>query len=887
MSDIGSEKTTHVSGSPGRTPPPEGGGFADAAEALSAALASAAALAHGRFLPGTILADRYRIVALLGRGGMGEVYRADDLILQQPVALKFLPESLVLNSAALARFHNEVRIARQITHPNVCRVYDIGEFEGIHFLSMEYVQGEDLAMLLRRIGKLPHEKAVEIAGQLAAGLAAAHQVGVVHQDLKPANILIDSEGRVRITDFGVADLLSRTKDSRIIAGTPGYMAPEQAAGRGTTALSDLYSLGLVLYEIFTGNPPPRTSSPSPVEAGGKEPARLTLAMPALQTLDPNVERVIARCLEEDPQSRPRSAMAVLAMLPGGDPLAAAVAAGNTPSPEMVAAAGGVGGIPVRSGALLLCAMLAGLLTLAALNGLASDATRRIPVEIHPAILADRASEFLGQWFPRQRYTAYGMDWDHDYADWLARTRSKATSSGGGYFWYRQSAQAIVPAFPIWEPSPTDPAPTTPGMINVVLGPRGNLLRFSQVPGPLLTSGGSGPEMDWSPFFRQASLQPHDLETATPIVNPQVAFDRRYAWTGVNPANPQMPLRIEAASLEGKPVYFAVLRPWELPTALTAAPVWTWAHKLVEATGFLIRWLALAVAALLALVNWRSGRADRRGAIRIGTYMTLVMFAAVMLRARHGGIAVTEVYRLNAMIGYALQAGLSSWILYMALEPYVRREWPHLLISLSRLLDGQVRDPLVSRDVLAGMLCAVAVLIPFTLLMLAAQHFGIAFPRGLLDRPMANLSLRETMGILLWYPLGDSVFTPLLDLFVLVAALLTTRNRRTAILIFATLEFLLTWALVAEGSSLGAGATIAAALAFGLVFTLLRFGLLAMMAATFCGYVLLLFPLTFDLSVWYAPGAWLAGAILAAIAIFAFHLVTQGRWRSAQFEPAMR
>jgi serine/threonine-protein kinase len=374
---------------------------------------------------------------------------------------------------------------------------------------------------------------------------------------------------------------------------------------------------------------------------------------------------------------------------------------------------------------------------------------------------------------------------------------------------------------------------------------------------------------------------HELEAAAPILSLGLPFDHRYAWTGTNPDDLQMPLRIEAASLEGKPVYFAVLRPWELPAAGTGAPVWTFAHKLIEAIGFLIRWVALAVAAVLALGNWRRGRADRRGAIRIGAYVAVVMFAAVMLRARHGGLAVAEVYRLNAMIGYALQAGLSSWVLYMALEPYVRREWPHLLISLSRLLAGQVRDPLVGADVLAGMLCAVAVMIPFTVLMLGAQHFGIAFPRGLLDRPMANLSLRETTGILLWYPLGDSVFTPLLDLFVLVAALLATRSRRSGVVVFAVLEFLLTWALVAAGSSLATSATIAAVVALGLVFTLLRFGLLAMMAATFAGYVLLLFPLTFDLSVWYAASAWLATAVLVAIAAYAFHLATQGKWLAGQ------
>jgi serine/threonine protein kinase len=125
---------------------------------------------EGRFPPGTLLAQRYRVVSLLGRGGMGEVYRANDLLLGQTVALKFLPAQWTSDETTLARFRNEVRIARQISHPNVCRVYDIGEAEGSTYLSMEYVDGEDLASLLRRIGRLPQDKALEIAGQLCAGL---------------------------------------------------------------------------------------------------------------------------------------------------------------------------------------------------------------------------------------------------------------------------------------------------------------------------------------------------------------------------------------------------------------------------------------------------------------------------------------------------------------------------------------------------------------------------------------------------------------------------------------------------------------------------------------------------------------------------------------------
>ena len=172
------------------------------------------AVAHGRFDPGTILVERYRIVALVGRGGMGEVYRADDMKLGQQVALKFLPEALQGDDDRRERFYNEVRMARQVTHAAVCRVHDVGEVDGHLFLSMEYVDGEDLGSLLRRIGRLPQDKAVELARQLCAGLAAAHDKGVLHRDLKPGNVMVDGRGRVRVTDFGLSGLVDAHRRRR-------------------------------------------------------------------------------------------------------------------------------------------------------------------------------------------------------------------------------------------------------------------------------------------------------------------------------------------------------------------------------------------------------------------------------------------------------------------------------------------------------------------------------------------------------------------------------------------------------------------------------------------------------------------------------------------------
>ena len=202
--------------------------------AAAAQPASAGPPEEGRFAPGTVLAQRYRISGKLGQGGMGEVYRATDLLLGQTVALKFLAARRAAGESALERFRSEVRLARQVSHPNVCRVYDIGEIEGSPFLTMEYVDGEDLASLLRRIGRLPSDKAAETARRLCAGLAAAHEKGVLHRDLKPANVMIDGRGHVRITDFGLAGMAGDIAPAEIRAGTPAYMSPEQLAGKEVT-----------------------------------------------------------------------------------------------------------------------------------------------------------------------------------------------------------------------------------------------------------------------------------------------------------------------------------------------------------------------------------------------------------------------------------------------------------------------------------------------------------------------------------------------------------------------------------------------------------------------------------------------------------------------------
>ncbi|PYQ75659.1 MAG: hypothetical protein DMG04_06460 [Acidobacteria bacterium] len=240
---------------------------------------------------------------------MGEVYRAEDLTLDHPVALKCLPEGAASDPASPAQFHNELRIARQVSHKNVCRLYDLGEADGRRFLTMEYVDGEDLASLVRRIGRIQQDKAIDIGRQICAGLAAAHERSVLHRDLKPANVMLDSDGNVRITDFGLALRHSAGQAAAgdanaVVAGTPHYMAPEQlaapsVAGHGrpavppTTIKSDIYALGLVLFEIFTGR---RTYDAKTLHELRQLHESGTTPSSLARDLDPAIERIVLRCI---------------------------------------------------------------------------------------------------------------------------------------------------------------------------------------------------------------------------------------------------------------------------------------------------------------------------------------------------------------------------------------------------------------------------------------------------------------------------------------------------------------------------------------------------------------------------------------------------------------
>jgi serine/threonine-protein kinase len=528
------------------------------------------------FAPGSMVADRYRVVSLLGRGGMGEVYGADDLKLGQRVALKFLPTDRGKSTSWRDQFYAEVRMARQVSHPNVCRVYDVGESDGRLFLSMEFVDGEDLASLLRRIGRLPDDKAVEVAQQLCAGLAAAHRSGVLHRDLKPSNVMIDGKGRARITDFGLAIAASEADQQTSPAGTPGYLAPELLAGAAPSIQSDLYALGLVLYELFTGKKAFDASSLAEFHRKQSE-TNPTPPSSVVKNFDPLVERAILRCLDRDASQRPRSALSVAASLPGGDPLASALAAGETLSPEMVAAAGPQGSLrkPVAWACLVVALILIlGTSTLLAPRNMDWGLA---PMNKSPEVLADRAQDLaqkLGYSVALDR--ASWVASDKDYLRYATHNSSrkdwKRTPAGHAWpspvsFWYRQSPRWMTPGAqsPNGPPRVTqwNPPYETSGMVALRLDMQGNLLFLRGVP-PQVETGGPRPDLNWGLLFAEAGLDKTSFVPASPKWVPPDPFDVRADWEGHLPDRPDLLLHVTAAAYHGVPVYFQLIAPWDEP-----------------------------------------------------------------------------------------------------------------------------------------------------------------------------------------------------------------------------------------------------------------------------------------------------------------------------------
>ena len=613
-------------------------------------------------------------------------------------------------------------MARRVSHPNVCRVYDVGEVDGQTFFTMEYVDGEDLASLLRRIGRLPPDKALEIARELCAGLAAAHAKGVLHRDLKPANIMLDGRGQVVITDFGLAGVADDIRGPEVRSGTPAYMAPEQLAGKEVTMRSDIYALGLVLYEVFTGKRA-FAEAPALVRArGDRTPSRPSSVV---KDLDPIVEKVILRCLEAEPSSRPPTALAVAAALPGGDPLAAALAAGETPSPQLVAASGEKAGLRPKSRGHL-PRRGAGGLGHGHVISLHYSGLEKMGLELTPEVLTQKSREIIARlgYAGRPADSAFGLDYDGDFQDYVEKNDKPpqlGRGAGGAAFllqyWYRQSPDSLVASEfkdNLLTPgivNQTDPPTVLSGMINLELDPQGRLTYFQAIPPQKLDEKKEyvrrtdrGCAFDWNILFSAAGLDPSKLQPAQPVWTSLAASDTRMAWTGTWPGTTR-PLRVEAAAFQGKPFSFLSSADWTKPERMTSTEKKTIGEQVNRIVGLILLCSLLVGSGFLARGNYRRGRGDRKGAFRLA----LVMFAleiGLFLCRSHFATFGDALCLLIIAVSTALFIAGVMWMLYLAIEPWVRRHWPKTIISWSRLLSGQVRDPLVGRDILFGVLLGV-------------------------------------------------------------------------------------------------------------------------------------------------------------------------------------
>jgi serine/threonine protein kinase len=920
-----------------------------------------------------MLAERYRIVGLLGRGGMGEVYRADDLKLGQPVALKFLPDHLLKDGAALARFHREVRIARQVSHQNVCRVYDIGEVDGRHYLSMEFIKGEELSSLLRRIGRLPADKANEISRQLCAGLAAAHNTGVLHRDLKPANVMIDENGNVRLTDFGIAGLVEEIRSEEVRAGTPAYMSPEQLAGNELTVRSDIYSLGLVLYEVFTGKKAfdaPTLGQLLDLRKGDTTP---TTPSALVKEIDPLVERVILRCLEKDPDNRPGSALQVAAALPGGDPLAAALAAGETPSPEMVAASTREVGLKPPVAFAYLAAILIGLFSIVWLSQ-KSSITSQVSMEKSTETLRERARLLLQSAGYKDPPTDSAEGF-HAYGDYLRYIKEQDNSPGrwdrlrssrtpAVHYWYRQSPRYLLPAYgDSVRVNRGDPPDLVSGMVTVELDPEGRLWSFNAVPrqvdadvSRLSTSAavpaqgseignlrsqkgdlksqneavgsGSGAQQsqeagapvpaqgseignlrsqngnlrpqseglrsqtenlgsqaadlksqdqqaaiqpDWPSLFAAAGL---DMSRFVPTRSkwaPPVSNDLRVAWEGSYSEQPQQSLRVEGASSKGKVVYFEIINPWSRPGQMQEAPAKR-SDRIVQGSLLTIFFLAMVASILLARYNLRHGRGDRKGAIRLSVFVFSAFMLSWVLRASH----VPTANEFDLFIRFAEFAVFISglfWLFYVSLEPYVRRWWPHRIVSWSRLLAGGWRDPLVGRDLLLGTFFGVISALIYHLWFVAPRWFNFAPPSPRVPNFEYLLGLRIMAGEFFYNNLTLAIFLSLAVLFLLLLLRIVLRRDWAAIGVCA---LLLTFFSVDFSTNVLIDIAFSGLMTAIILFVLLRIGLLAL---TSCFLVLFLFqncPITSDFSAWYIEATGFLIGLITVLAIYSFYISLAGQ-----------
>jgi serine/threonine-protein kinase len=809
------------------------------------------AIDHGQFLPGTVLARRYRIVGMLGKGGMGEVYRADDLELGQSVALKFLPQRFSQDPRSLERFRGEVRLARQVSHPNVCRVYDIAQIDDQWFLSMEYVDGEDLSQLLTRIGRFPADRATELARQLCLGLNAAHEQGVLHRDLKPANIMIDGRGKLLITDFGLAELAADVREDDIRSGTPAYMSPEQLAGREVTARSDIYSLGIILHEIYTGKTVWQAGSVAELLTERNNTPLPTTSRHDID-LDPQVEQVIWRCLQPDPEQRPPSAISVIASLPGGDPLQAAIAAGETPSPQMVADSGDEGQLPLLWGVLLYALIWVLAIAMPFFVDWRQLYNFGNLAENKPEVLEKQAVDY-----------ARALGYETAAVDHAAGFQ--VDDQRQLEFWYRHSHQQLVPSLPplwamgtSWQVSTKNPALIQHASVAMRLDSGGRLLEFLAVSSSEDLSGGddllAGPQdHDWEQWFADVGLEPADYvlrddAVDAPRQRPPTYTDEIRYWKSQSTDDDS---QVVMAVYQGKLTYFHLFQGDQTNGLVRDFR----AGSAIQSYSGMVTTVLFSIALLFAVRNLRREKFD----LRIATYFSMIYFGGdLLLWIIQSGSILSLLHDRELASNYVFRSIASAtrlWFYYVAFEPIVRRYWPGMLVSWARLTAGRIRDPLVGRDLLSGCLIGIGwwwfstslgrsvaeVLWPFWPQTLLTRH---AIAAGVASVQYAVLTGIGLLAWLLCFRIMLRSTWPAALLFVAVVAFSVGYDH---------------WGVWVYGFTAAA--------------VYIYFGLVTLVVAHFFTNFLAQIPITADIDSWYSSSGILAISFLIAVASYGLYSST--------------
>ncbi len=778
---------------------------------------------------GALIANRFRIVSKLGEGGMGAVYRAHDTLLDQPVALKFLAPGLTRHAALLERMRNEVRLAREITHPNVCRVHDLVVHEGVILIAMEYIDGEDLRSLLRRIGALSEAKSLEFAHQMCSGLAAAHARGVLHRDLKPANVMIDGHGQARLTDFGLA-ARGRVEGVEIRSGTPSYMAPEQLAGVEVTERSDIYALGLMIYEMFTGRPAVTASSAQDVAAFHKSrtPAPPSDAAPQI---NPDIERVIMRCIAKSPADRPGSALAVAGALPGGDALATARKAGVVPSPELLATIEHRRALSARRVAWLLTGIVAGFVLLLSFNPRLSERSPAQPAAAlrfvaNQLLAAGGSTEppmHAAEGFARAGLLQFDRPTRIVPEGWRI-----ATLNDDLVYWRRANPESLITAggdnLRRW------------GRVTFSDPPRAGQRVLLHGDGRLLLFDTWAPAAPWSD-----ALLKRLAEAARCTLSGEA-----YETLDFRTAAPANEVRLYDAVRDDDPApvsLLVVLADERLQCLAAIEPATTEHSSGLAAAGLLANtlqvglWGILLMAAVPLTIAHRSqGRGDADGALRIGMFIAMISWMAWLLGHKWTADVTHIAPAFHGLI-LSLGIGAASWLFYAAMEPFLRRHWPDAVVGWTRVLRGQWRDPLVGRELLIGV--AAGVLLRVLILVDAALPAGLgldvreADPR--IDVLEGLLGGRQAFGAVVTVLLL-AVYNALTLLLVLVIGTALLQRRwlaaAVAILVIAGLfsprgsHMVLSWI------------TIGLVCGSFLVWLIMRHGLLATVAALFVNALLL-------------------------------------------------